>query len=50
MFDYYLDFDLDLAIRASRNDITYWAEEDVESCLLLSMSLSTAEEKGLVLC
>lgn len=40
------DLDLDLAIRASRHGITYWAEDDIESCLLTSMAMSTAEEKS----
>ena len=39
------DQELDLAIRASRHDITYWAEQDVESCLLDSIAMTMAEEK-----
>jgi hypothetical protein len=42
-----LDTDmLDLAIRASRHDLAYWAEEDIESCLRLSMDMTAAEEKS----
>jgi len=40
------DMDLDLAIRASRHGITYWTEDDVESCLIQSMAMNTAEEKS----
>lgn len=39
------EFDLDQAIQASRNDITHWAEDDIESCLAMSMSMAKADQK-----
>ena len=40
--------DFDLAIRASRNDLCYWEEEDLEACLALSMEMSASEEKSML--